>query len=223
MRLSVWTLLLAAATAAQADVIYSTAAAVTNSTTGATVQYTSAQINPTWDAALFPGALSSWISFDAAGLFGCNATHTQTVNKATTATFCTGMPAGTTVTFTENFNLSSLSEFYTLYVLADDTASVTLNGHSVAAITSTASTGPCATSGITCTTVSAFDVTSDLNVGANTISFVVQQNRANSEFGLNFDMVQSLAQAPEPATFAMIGFALIGFGLFQRRRRTAIF
>ena len=90
--------------------------------------------------------------------------------------------------------------------------------HVDAAITSTASTGPCATSGITCTTVSTFDVSSDLNVGANTISFVVQQNRANSEFGLNFDMTQS----PEPATFVMIGFALIGFGLFHRRRKIKV-
>ncbi len=216
MKLSVCTLLLATITALHADVIYSSAAAVTNSTTGATVAYTSAQINPTWDAALFPGAQSSWISFDAAGLFGCNAAHDQTVNKATTATFCGGMAAAQTVTFTESFNLSSLAGFYTFYILADDTASVTLNGHSVATITSTASTGPCATSGITCTTVSQFDVSSDLNVGANTLSIVVQQNRANSEFGVNFDMTQS----PEPATFAMIGFALIGFGLFHRRKRT---
>jgi hypothetical protein len=205
------------------EITFSSAASTTNSTTGATTAYTSGQINGTWDATLFAGSSSSWISFNAANLFGCNAAHNQTVNKGTTATFCgPGFTSPNTITFTDTFSLGALSGTYTLWALADDSTSITVNGHSVVAAGS-GSSGPCSTTSgaVNCITPMTFNVTADLNASAsNTIVFGVTQNLSNSEFGLNFDLVQSTV--PEPATFGLVGLALAGLGALRIRSRRSL-
>ncbi len=66
------------------EITFSNASTTANNSGGVTEQYTTVGtggINGTWDPSLFVGSSSDWISFDTAGLFGCNSAHTQTVNK----------------------------------------------------------------------------------------------------------------------------------------------
>jgi hypothetical protein len=178
----------------------------------ATEQYTPSQINSHWTSTLFAGSSSSWISLDPASEFGCAHSSTQTVDKSSTG-FCS-VTTGDTVTFRDTFNISSLSGTYTLYVLADDSATVTVDGHSVA----TAGSLDCTTTpdtAINCVTVSTFNVTSDLTPGSNTLLFTVRQSLSDSEFGLNFDLVET----PEPGSLTLLGLGLLGIGLLGRLRR----
>jgi hypothetical protein len=116
-------------------------------------------------------------------------------------------PNGFAVTFTDTFSLASLPSNALLEVLADDTASVTVNG----TLVWSASSGPfpfCSTPVIGCTAASEgmFNVLSDLTVGSNTFVFTAYQENGGP-YGLDFALFQQTV--PEPRTLLMLGSGLI--------------
>lgn len=216
-------LMLFAGVAAIANMTYATEITFSSSLTAnnsgaATEAYTSSQINSIWDKTPYLSGSSAWISFDTAGMFGCNAAHDQTANKGTSSTFC-AVPLGDVFSFTQTFDITGApSGTYTLYVLADDSTSVKINSTTLMA----AGTDLCNTAGdpaVNCITPTAIVIPlADLVAGSNTLTFNVVQNLANSEYGLNFDLQQTVSGVPDPGSLGLLGSGLIGVGLLGRHR-----
>jgi hypothetical protein len=201
------------------EITFSSSTSTTTSV-GTTAQYPTG-INGTWDATLFAGSSSNWISFTTDPAACSGDTGTQTVNKGSAA-FC-AVPINNTVTFTDTFNIvGTPSGTYTLYVLADDSASVTIDTHSVGPARGGETCATAADPAINCVTPTLISIpVGDLTTGSNTVVFSVVQNLGNSEFGLNFDLVNTSA-VPEPSSFGMLamGSALLGLAVFAARRKS---
>jgi hypothetical protein len=167
---------------------------------GATVDISS---NPAWASAL-PG--SNWISF------------TNTGNPSD-PTFYT-VPNGTGVTFTQQFTLDGTVTGAVLNVMADDTTSVILNGHTIYAAALNGSYPTCSSQPIGCLTNTAgyFTLTNlapYLNDnGVNTLQFVVYQE-AGSSYGLDYS---GTITTPEPSSLGLLAVGLIGMALIGRKR-----
>src|SRR5215510_10380783 len=136
---------------------------------------------------------SSWISFANAG----------------------EVPNGTAVTFTDTFNLSGLVTGATLRVLADDTASVIVNGTTIFAANLNGSYPICSSVPIGCLTntegvFTLAQLQPYLNVGSNTISFTVYQE-AGDGYGLDYSgsFTTGTTTVPEAGTFLLVGCGLI--------------
>jgi hypothetical protein len=146
---------------------------------------------PAWAPAL---GGSSWISFANAG----------------------EVPNGTGVTFTDTFNLSGPVAGATLRVLADDTASVIVNGTTIFAANLNGSYPTCSSVPIGCLTstegvFTLAQLQPYLNVGSNTISFTVYQE-AGDGYGLDYSgsFTTGTATVPESGTFVLVGCGFIG-------------
>jgi PEP-CTERM motif len=176
----------------------SVAQGITNA--GATVDITP---NPAWASAL-PG--SSWISF------------TNTGNPSSAGYYTA--PNGTSVTFTQTFTLDGTVTGATLNVLADDTTSVILNGHTIYAANLNGSYPTCSSQPIGCltNTEGVFTLTNlapYLNDnGVNTLQFVVTQE-AGSSYGLDYS---GSITTPEPSSLGLLAGGLIGIALVGRKR-----
>ena len=177
----------------------------TNSTRFATVDLSGAlHPNPAW-AGAFPG--SDWISYGSTG------DHDDPGYFSP--------PDGTLVTFTTDFTLIGAITGGSLRVLADDTASVYLNGHQLIA----ADIRPgskCSSEPIGCllSTEGVFDfaqLAPYLVDGVNTLSFRVVQT-GGSSFGLDFAGKVDDGATPEPATVAFIGAGLLVLAAIGWRR-----
>ncbi len=208
-------LTLAAVSANATEVTFSSTA-TTNSTSGATEEYLQSFVDSNYGST---GGSAEWISFDPAGIDSCGGSTTQTVNK-TQLHFC-GIAGGDTATFTQTFTIvGSVIGTYNLAVLADDTTSVTVNSNILEA-QGAGFSGVCATTGIGCSQAEEGIITipnTDLIVGINILTFNVLQGNSGSEFGLEFDLNQTASAVPEPATFGLVGIALLGVGLLRRFR-----
>jgi len=184
----------------------SSAATTINNSGHATVNLTGAlHPNPSWGTAL---AGSDWISYGSTG------------DHSDPGYFS---PAnGTLVTFTTTFVLSGAITAATLTVMADDSTSVVLNGHTLATANTTRG-GICSNSPIGClaATEGVFSFASlapYLVDGTNTLSFGVLQVHGSS-FGLDFaGTVTDNSATPEPATLAIVGTGLLLFSVRRRRR-----
>jgi hypothetical protein len=181
-------------------------ATTTNNSGHATVNLTGTfHPNPNWGTAI---AGSDWISYGATG------------NHSDPGYFS---PAnGTLVTFTTTFVLSGAITAATLTVMADDSTSVVLNGHTLASANSTHG-ATCSNAPIGClaSTEGVFSFASlspYLVDGANTLSFGVLQIHGSS-FGLDFaGSVTDNTATPEPAPLAIVGAGLLLLSVRRWRR-----
>lgn len=129
---------------------------------------------------------------------------------------------GTSVTFTDTFDIAGTATLGDLLVMADDTTSVLLNGITLYnyAPANGNTYAVCSDSPISCTSPTAINLLPDLHSGVNTLSFTVEQINGSS-FGLDYSGIVAYTPAatatPEPATLAMFGLPLIAFGLLRKK------
>jgi PEP-CTERM motif-containing protein len=159
--------------------------------------------NSAWAA---PLAGSSWVSYTTSGSTG--------------AGFFS--PAnGTAVTFSETFSLSGPVTSAYLDVLADDTATVILNGVTIYNANLGGSYPTCSSLPIGCLTptegmFNTAQLAPYLNDdGSNTLSFVVYQE-AGSSFGLDYAGGVTV-KTPEPGSLLLLGAAFAGLALLKFR------
>jgi len=192
---------------AKATVIYldSDALTTTNNSGHATVDLSGTlHPNPAWGTAL---AGSVWISYSPTG--------------ETSDPGFFSPSDGTQVIFTTTFVLSGTITAASLTVMADDSSSVILNGHTLR--TANPTPGPaCSGIAVGCLTstegVFSFSKLSPYLVdGTNTLSFGVLQV-SGSSFGLDFaGSVTDNTATPEPAPLAFIGCGLLALAALRRR------
>jgi hypothetical protein len=197
--------------AAHATVVYidSSAANTTNNSGHPTVDFTSRLLaNPEWAPAL---PESDWISFGPTG------DHNDPGYFSPRD--------GTAVTFTTKFVLTGAITGGSLDVLADDSTSVILNGHTLIAADLKPGTR-CSSAPVGClmSTEGVFtfaELSPYLVDGTNTLSFGVVQV-GGSSFGLDFaghiDDGSDQAETPETSTVALIGVGLVVVALLRRRK-----
>ena len=164
--------------------------------------------NPGWAA---PLSGSSWVSF---GLTGDPSTHGFFV-----------VPNGTIVSFFDVFNISGTPSGGTITVMADDSATVILNGVTLMAEASmTGNTyATCSDFGIGCLVPVTINLpTSALQTGSNTLEFDVAQ-RMGSSFGLDYSgYVTDPVSTPEPSSAMLLGLGLLMVAVFVTRRKGAL-
>jgi hypothetical protein len=159
--------------------------------------------NTSWAA---PLSGSSWVSF---GLTG---------NPSTPGFFV--VPNGTVVSFLDVFDISGTPTGGTISVMADDSATVILNG--VTLMLEGSMTGntysTCSDFGIGCLVPRIITLpTSALHTGSNTLEFDVAQ-RGGSSFGLDYSgSVSDTVSTPEPASALLLEFGLLLIAVFVTR------
>jgi hypothetical protein len=134
-------------------------------------------------------------------------------------------------TFTTTFSALGGSNIYsgTLALLADDTAEVFLNGSLLVSFGALGADSHCAAGQPSCTTadnVALSGLSLNSGVGANVLTFVVQQagNEATGQdpSGLDFDatLASTSTPTPEPSTLLLLGTAMFGGagGILMRRK-----
>ncbi len=172
---------------------------------GATVVTTP---HPGWVAAL---AGSSWVSYGSTGI-------PYTPGFSYTAN-------GVVISFFELLTLPEAPLVASLTYRADDSAGLYINNTLVQAEAPQQGNTyfTCSDFAVGCKeqTQLTLDISSYLVQGVNTLRFDVAQ-RAGHAFGLNYAgsveyVVRDDVDTPEPATFGLIGVALIAAGLFRRK------
>lgn len=164
--------------------------------------------NSNWASAL-PG--SSWVSFAPTG-------DTSASNFVTVAN-------GTVVSFFDTFTLAGPATNGTLAVMADDSATVLLNGVQLIGETLANNTyAICSDFGVGCLQPTVLDLpVSLLQTGTNTLEFEVAQ-RAGSSFGLDFlGSITDPVNTPEASSGAFLVLALaslVMFGFFRKSNGT---
>jgi hypothetical protein len=162
--------------------------------------------NSAWATAL-PG--SSWVSFTTTG-------------DSSASNFVT-VPNGTVVSFFDTFTLAGAATSGTLSVMADDSATVLLNGVQLIGETLANNTyAICSDFGVGCLQPTVLELpVSLLQTGTNTLEFEVAQ-RDGSSFGLDFlgsITDPSPVSTPEASSGAFLVLALLGMAAFGSIRK----
>jgi hypothetical protein len=196
------------ATAAHGDSIISLASLGTSADSGesnsmgATIAISP---NTSWATALTG---SSWVSF-------ANTGNTSAPGFVTVAN-------GTVVSFFDTFNIAGTPTGGTITVMADDSATVLLNGvNLMSEVLSTGNTyTTCSNFGIGCVTPTTITIpASDLQTGSNTLEFNVAQ-RAGYSFGLDYiASITDPSSMTEPASGSLLVLGLVGLGAMSIRRK----
>jgi PEP-CTERM motif len=190
--------------AAQADSITQLDSSATETTNNSGSATQNISPNSGWAG---PLAGSSWVSF-------ANTGSTSTPGFKV-------VPNGTAVTFTDTFNLASTPTGAWLQVLADDTASVVLNGTTIYAAALNGTYPTCSAKPIGCliNTEGVFNLSQlqpYLHAGTNTLSFTVYQ-QAGASYGLDYSGQITTTPTPEPGTLALLACGLVGLAILGRR------
>lgn len=167
-------------------------------------------LDPLWAPAI---GGSAWVSYENSG----NPNGASFVSP----------PNGTSVLFTDTFDIAGTPLSGILDVLADDSASVTLNGVLLMPLAPTAGNTytVCSNYPIGCLaqTGATINLASALLPGINTLSFDVVQENAVA-FGLDYagdiNYSPAVVAAPEPATFALIGLPLLAMFFWRKPARS---
>lgn len=159
--------------------------------------------HPAWAA---PLAGTNWISIASTG----NPSAPNFVE----------LPNGTVVSFYQQFFLDGFADTASLTVLADDTTSVVVNGHMIAAPFTTAGIS-CAAQPIGCLTSTKgvygnAQLVPFLQAGNNRIQFDVLQHDS-AAFGLDF--AATISTNPEPGTLGLVGGVGLLIFLVEMKRR----
>jgi len=155
----------------------------------------------------------------AAPLAAPDGTASRWISDVSTTT--KNSPVGSTVHFIDTFTLTGAPSLYfgSITVMADDSTSVTLNGHLLQAVNPNQGAN-CANAPIGCLTSTELTValpSADFVTGANTLSFGVRQGIANTAFGLDFAGVVS--NTPEPASLGAFGLGMLVLSISAARAR----
>jgi PEP-CTERM motif-containing protein len=157
-----------------------------------------------------PLGTSSWVSYVNSGNTS-GAGYVQVAN-------------GTTVSFLDHFTLSGTPTSGWLEVMADDSTSVSLNGHMLVAEASTTNNhyNTCSDFGIGCKgayLINLGDYLNDLQVGDNVLQFDVSQH-AGSSYGLDYfgQIDPETASVPEPGSLFLLATGFSALALRLRRR-----
>ncbi|HTB16358.1 MAG TPA: PEP-CTERM sorting domain-containing protein [Bryobacteraceae bacterium] len=127
-------------------------------------------------------------------------------------------PDGTVVTFTTQFTLIGAITAGSLVVLADDCASVVLNGQELIGAVSICPRAQTVAEVSAGGVFTFADLSPYLVDGTNTLSFSVVQV-GGSSFGLDFaGKIDDGADTPEPATVAFFGIGLMALTFLRRRK-----
>ena len=105
-------------------------------------------------------------------------------------------------------------------LLADDTASVYLNGTLITLAASPATAGTCDSSTPNCTVPATYTLTG-FTSGTNYLYFDVLQEHGSAE-GLDYSGTVSTSVTPEPNSLLLLGTGLLAMGGFLYNRRSAL-
>lgn len=169
-------------------------------TPGSTAATTAIAPNVAWapaGSAGTPPVLSQWVSFEA----GTGAGPAVVAPNGTYSYFSS---------FTAGANDTG-----SIFILADDTTDVYMNGHLLQAA-NTGANSVCQTGPPNCTVPLQVTLADFVN-GTNVLEFDVDQTNVNST-GLDFYGTVQTAATPEPGSFILLGSGLLGVAGIIRRR-----
>lgn len=170
--------------------------------------------HPAWQPNNPNGSGAKWITYTGGG------SPPSVPNPITGPT-----PNAPTAIFYETFTVLGAPTSGTLLVWADDTARVLLNG-TMLFEANPSQGGNCTSSPIGCRPENGatINLTTALKTGLNTLQFDVYQ-RFGGPSGLLYAGTATTEntnptsdQVPEPTTIGLVGAALLGAGLYRRRR-----